>query len=289
MATFKTHWTWADKECFIQGKTLEVHDTDGDRFGGGASCHLRDFLRGELTWLLPDKVRREALATAQAILKVRGPLRNAVRRGDFASLVPAARLARMRERREQRARDAESARLATPVETADLPDAQCTVCKGLMDQYLDNRREFERVIRSAFPHDKHQPALRAVERRLEELRAGMKDPGACESCRRVASPIRATHRQPLPPEAQSIVALPALFHTPGSVCSDAFVRCAECGSVWNVAYFHEENDDTEDSTTRYLQLANLDSIRYGLESLLHRGDVPDWVAAVMEGDRPAEA
>ena len=286
MATLKTHWKWDDQECSIEDQTIDVHDTNAGVYGGGASCHLRDFLRGELTWLLPDRVRREALATARAIMKVEGPLPDAVLRGDHEALDPAVRLAGERLRAEQRARDAESARLSAPVTTADLPDARCTVCQGVMDQYRQNRREFERVIQSALPHDRHQPALRAIERRVEELRAGMKDPAACASCRLVASAIRATRRQPMPAETRPMLALPVLFRSPTSVSVVSFARCAECGSVWAVEDFHEENDDTDESTRQYLQLANINYVRHALERLLYIGHIADWLAAAIDPVSP---
>jgi hypothetical protein len=150
-------WTWDGNSCWISGRHIHIglHDW-------GDSCRLKEFIRGRLTWHLPDDVRREALAAAQAILGDHRPLRPAVLRGDQYALVPEARLARMRHARAERARAAETARLAKPIERTELPDLQCSICSGIFDQYRHNRQEehtdesvTEDLSRSRLGHVRH--------------------------------------------------------------------------------------------------------------------------------------
>jgi hypothetical protein len=277
----KTSWAWGHgEECLIYD--MEIHIGTMDPWGGnGTSCSLRAFLNdGCLTWLLPEDVRREALASAQQILGDHRPLKAEVLRGDESELNPRLRAA-LEERapidaEAERVRQAEKARLERPVAKNELPDQECFVCLRLLAQYSTGRQGFERTL-ADFPHAQHAPALDALDRKLAEFEPAMDRMAreGCELCRELPESSRATFVRALTPAARRIVELPAL-----APFGNEFRQCPLCGRLYHhlVPSYEWNEEPSGDDTKESLLRIDLESLRRVLRFRIAYGNVPEWVA-----------
>lgn len=277
MAPARTSWTWGRGEsCAI--RVGEITVAQADPWGGaGASCTLREFLDGQLTWLLPEDVRREALAAAQDILGDDRPLRPAVLRGDESRLGPGTRAVRKQGAKAERALGVEKARLARKLTRKDVPPggADCFVCLRLFSLYQLNRSGFEKVM-ARFRHPQHEAASSTLDRKLAELQAASASlPLAdCERCRSLPDEVRATQAHPLPPEARRVLDLPTV--TP---FGPHYRQCPQCGRHYLhlVTHYEWNESPSPDDTIERLVRRDWTEIRGDLRARMAEGTVPEWV------------